>query len=112
MERDPQRTAAGSLWPVWKVDEAVIRANCGTGINDAYVDNQAPSIGVAGDTTRTVSIGEPLTVTIIAADDGIPGPDLEAATFSGPGASVVRVIADDMVLTAAIDVTVIVQPVE
>jgi len=164
-------TATGSLWPVWEVDEAVIKANRGMGISGAYVDNQAPSIRVAGDTTRTVSIGESLTLTVLAGDDGIPGPDPEAArrrgdrrgrpgpdqqnmvnpraavatglavtwlqhrgpgdvvfdpiipplangtatttaTFSQPGTYVIRAIADDTVLTAAIDVTIIVEPVE
>ena len=139
------------------------------GISGVYVDNHPPSIGLDGDTARTVSVSEPVTLTVVAADDGIPGPDPEAAerrgdrrgrpgpdrqnivnpraavatglavtwlqhrgpgavtfepmmpplengqatttaSFTEPGTYVLRAVADDTVLTATIDVTVVVEP--
>ena len=66
-------TATGSLWPVWEIDEAVIQANRGMGISGVYVDNHPPSIGLDGDTARTVSVSEPVTLTVVAADVAGPG---------------------------------------
>ena len=160
-------TATGSLWPVWEVDEAVIKANRGMGISGTYIDNHGPSIGVDGALARTVSTGESVTLTVVASDDGIPGPNPESArrrgnrrgrpgpnqqnmvnpraavatglavtwlqhrgpasvrfdprtpavengratttaSFTGPGTYVLRAVADDTVLTATVDVTVVV----
>ncbi len=162
-------TATGSLWPVWEVDEAVIKANRGMGISGTYIDNHGPSIGVDGALARTVSTGESVTLTVVASDDGIPGPNPESArrrgnrrgrpgpnqqnmvnpraavatglavtwlqhrgpasvrfdprtpavengratttaSFIGPGTYVLRAVADDTVLTATVDVTVVVEP--
>lgn len=162
-------TAVGSLWPVWEVDEAVIKANRGMGISGTYVDNHAPNIGIDGADRQTVSIDDTVTLVVVAGDDGIPGPNPEAAArrgdrrgrpgpdqqnilnpraavatglavtwlqhrgpgqvsfdsamptlesgrattavrFSLPGTYVLRAVADDTVLTATVDVTVIVEP--
>ena len=162
--------AYGSLWPVWEIDEAVIRANRGMGIGGAYVDNNPPMIQIAsGETDTIVTLQEAATLTALASDDGIPGPDPEAAErrrgrrgrlgpntqnmvnpraavaegiavtwlhyrgpgtvtfepmlppiingkattmarFSEPGTYVLRVVADDTVLTTVADVTVTVNP--
>ena len=70
----------GSLWPVWEIDEAVLRANRGMGVGGAYVDNNPPTIQIAsGETDTTVTFPDAATLTALAGDDGIPGPDLEAA---------------------------------
>jgi hypothetical protein len=162
-------TAVGSLWPVWEVDEAVIKANRGMGISGSYVDNHSPNIGLDGPDTHAVSVGAAVTLVVVAGDDGIPGPNPEAAerrgnrrgrpgpdqqnilnpraavarglsvtwlqhrgpvpvsfspmmpplengrastiaSFTAPGTYVLRAIADDTVLTAAVDVTVVVAP--
>ena len=72
--------AYGSLWPVWEIDEAVLRANRGMGVGGAYVDNNPPTIQIAsGETDRTVTLPDAATLTALAGDDGIPGPDPEAA---------------------------------
>ena len=161
-------TAVGSLWPVWEVDEAVIMANRGMGVGGSYVDNHAPNIGLDGPDTHAVSVGDTVTLVVVAGDDGIPGPNPESAarngnrrgrpgpdqqnmvnpraavatgigvtwlqhrgpapvtfsamtptveygraittaSFSTPGTYVLRAVADDTVLTATVDVTVIVR---
>ncbi|HIE92247.1 MAG TPA: hypothetical protein EYQ83_05050, partial [Acidobacteria bacterium] len=38
--------ALGSLWPSWEIDDGVIKANRGMGINGAPADNQVPSIAI------------------------------------------------------------------
>ena len=162
-------TATGSLWPVWEVDEAVIKANRGMGISGTYIDNHGPRIGLDGPDSHTVSAGEIVTLIVVAGDDGIPGPDPEAAarrgdrrgrpgpdqqnilnpraavasglavtwvqhrgpgpvtfapmapplengratttaSFTTPGIYILRAVADDTVLTATVDVTVVVEP--
>ncbi len=164
-------TATGSLWPVWEVDEAVIKANRGMGISGSYVDNHGPNIGIDGPDTHTVAAGESVTLVVVAGDDGIPGPNPESAarrgnrrgrpgpdqqnvlnpraavatglavtwlqhrgpgavsfapmmpplengratttaSFNVPGTYILRAVADDTVLTATVDITVVVEPAE
>ena len=72
--------AYGSLWPVWEIDESVIKANRGMGLSGAYVDNGPPTIQIPnGETERAVTLPDTVTLTVLARDDGIPGPDPEAA---------------------------------
>ena len=66
--------AVGSLWPSWEIDDGVIKATRGMGINGAPADNQMPSIAVAGGATLTVTRPDALTLTAVVGDDGIPGP--------------------------------------
>ena len=66
--------AVGSLMPSWEIDDGVIKANRGMGINGAPADNQMPSIAVPGGTTLTVTRPDTLTLTAVVGDDGIPGP--------------------------------------
>jgi len=66
--------AVGSLMPSWEIDDGVIKANRGMGINGAPADNQMPSIAVPGGTTLTVTRPGTLTLTAVVGDDGIPGP--------------------------------------
>jgi hypothetical protein len=71
-------TALGTLLPHWVLDEGVWRANRGSGLggrtSGEYVPKHAPSIKVVGDDQRTVTLGEPVTLTVSVADDGRPGP--------------------------------------
>ena len=63
--------AHGSLWPVWEIDEAVLRANRGMGVGGAYVDNNPPTIQIAsGETDTTVTLPDAATLTALAGDDG------------------------------------------
>ena len=164
-------TAYGSLWPVWEIDESVVKANRGMGAAGAYIDNSSPTIRAATDEAVTVTLPDTVELSVIAGDDGIPGPDPEAAErrgdrrgrpgpstqdavnpraavktglavtwlqhrgpgtvgftpsatqvddglasttarFSAPGTYVVRAIADDTVLTATVDMTVVVSAAE
>lgn len=66
--------AVGTLMPSWEIDDGVIKANRGMGINGAPADNQVPSITVPGGTTLTVTRPDTLTLTAVVGDDGIPGP--------------------------------------
>lgn len=76
--------AFGSLWPVWEIDEAVVKANRGMGIFGLYVDNGPPAVQIAtGKTDTTVTLPHGATLTVVATDDGIPGPDPEAAKRRG-----------------------------
>ena len=65
--------AVGSLWPSWEIDDGVIKANRGMGINGAPADNQRPSIMLPDGTDLSVTLPETLTLTAIVGDDGIPG---------------------------------------
>lgn len=70
--------AYGTLRPAYAVDEVVMSANFGaggqTGFNPALIGNMAPEITVEGETTISARVGEPVTLSAVAADDGKPGP--------------------------------------
>jgi hypothetical protein len=66
--------AIASLMPSWEIDDGVIKANRGMGINGAPTDNQRPSIHLPGGTDLTVTLPDTLTLTAVIGDDGIPGP--------------------------------------
>ena len=66
--------AFGSLWPSWEIDDGVVKANRGMGIQGAPADNQRPEIAVRGGAELRAAVGEPLTITVDVSDDGIPGP--------------------------------------
>ncbi|MEE2635850.1 MAG: hypothetical protein VYE68_01280 [Acidobacteriota bacterium] len=71
-------TAVGSLWPTWVVDEGVWRANRGAGLGgrdgqEAFA-NRPPTLRFDIDTTVTTTVGRPVTLTVLAGDDGQPGP--------------------------------------
>ena len=164
-------TAHGSLWPVWEIDESVVKANRGMGAAGAYIDNSSPTIRATSGEVVTATLPDTVELSVVAGDDGIPGPDPEAAErrgnrrgrpgpntqdavnprdavktglavtwlqhrgpgsigfapsvtqvddgrasttarFSAPGTYVIRAIADDTVLTATVDITVIVSAAE
>lgn len=71
-------TAFGSLTPNWSLDEGVWRANRGAGINGRtgakIPPNEPPVVGVVGPAGVTISVQEPVTLTVTATDDGVPGP--------------------------------------
>lgn len=68
------------------IDDIVVMNNSGAGGqagggNDLF-GNTAPTLQVEGEPTRHVRVGEPLVLTAVAADDGIPAP---RAVVSTPG---------------------------
>jgi hypothetical protein len=69
--------AYATLRPEYVVDETVMMANFGaggqTGFMPDMMGNVAPQLTVEGPKTMTVSAGEPVTFSAVAADDGKPG---------------------------------------
>ena len=70
--------AYASLRPDYFIDDAVIMANNGAagmgGSNPTLKGNKPPVLKVDGETTRHVKIGQPIALTAVATDDGIPRP--------------------------------------
>lgn len=66
------KKAYGSLHPDYFVDDIILQRNSGAPTADWLLTNEAPRIEVPGGTTRTVAVGEPLTLTVVATDDGVP----------------------------------------
>lgn len=66
--------AVGSLWASWEIDEGVLKANRGMGLQGAPTDNQRPAITLPSGTELTVTLPESLTLTARVSDDGVPGP--------------------------------------
>ena len=68
--------AYGTLRPQYAVDETVMMANFGAGGQTGFVPdmmgNKAPALKVDGEKKRTVKVGEPVTLSAIATDDGKP----------------------------------------
>ena len=67
-------------WPVHEVgrnadyfiDDVILQRNSGAPTADWLLTNEAPRLEVQGEATRTVAVGEPLTLTAVATDDGVP----------------------------------------
>ena len=66
--------AYGSIWLSWELDEGVLRANRGMGLQGVPADNQRPAISLPGGTELEVTLPDALTLTAVLSDDGIPGP--------------------------------------
>ena len=68
--------AYGTLRPQYAVDATVMAANFGgggaTGGRPDLMDNEAPTLTVDGPLERTVSAGEPVTLSLVALDDDKP----------------------------------------
>ena len=68
--------AYGTLRPDYFIDDIVIMNNNGAGgpAGGAYniAGNVAPELTVDGDATRRVKVGQPVTLTAHASDDGVP----------------------------------------
>ena len=68
--------AYGTLRPQYAVDETVMMANFGAGGQTGFVPdmagNKAPELKVEGEKKRTVKVGEPVTLSAVATDDGKP----------------------------------------
>jgi hypothetical protein len=82
-------TAVGSLAPVWMLEEGVWKANRGSGINGrrskAVPVNKPPSVTLVGSDTVSVTLPQTLTLTVVASDDGNPGPRKPRGAVRRPG---------------------------
>jgi hypothetical protein len=69
--------AYGSLWPVWEVDEKIMSSDNGGRTARAFgePENKAPKI-TSTFTDQTATVGVPLTLTVLATDDGLPTPEM------------------------------------
>ena len=70
--------AFATLKPAYAVDETVMMANFGaggqTGFHPSMMGNQAPVLTVQGQKTLTARVGQPVTLSAVATDDGKPAP--------------------------------------
>jgi len=68
--------AYGTLKPDYFIDDAVIQANNGAGGagggTPELMNNQAPTVMLEGESTRTARAGQPLALTAMVTDDGVP----------------------------------------
>jgi hypothetical protein len=65
--------AYGTLAPVWEIDTSVYQQNRG-GPGELHEPDEAPRISLVGAAQRTAAVGQPLTLDVEVADDGLPTP--------------------------------------
>ena len=68
------KRAYASLHPDYYIDDIILQRNSGAPTRDWLLTNKVPELEVDGKTTRTVHVGQPLTLTAVATDDGVPEP--------------------------------------
>ena len=68
------KRAYATLHPDYYIDDLVLQRNSGAPTRDWLLTNKVPELEVDGKTTRTVHVGQPLTLTAVATDDGVPEP--------------------------------------
>ena len=66
------KKAYGSLHPDYFIDDVILQRNSGGPTADWLLTNKVPKLEVEGEDTRTVQVGEPLTLTAFVSDDGVP----------------------------------------
>ena len=66
------KKAYASLHPDYFIDDVILQRNSGAPTADWLLTNEAPRLEVLGGKARTVAVGEPLTLTAVATDDGVP----------------------------------------
>ena len=66
-------SAYGTLKPDYVIDSSLMMKDLG-GLGAEASENKAPVVSIEGSRHRTVTVGEPLTLTAVASDDGIPAP--------------------------------------
>jgi hypothetical protein len=79
--------AYGTLRPEYRVDDVVMSANFGaggmSGFNPQLVGNTAPQLTLETEESLTVRVGEPVTLTALASDDGKPSARGLSARLTG-----------------------------
>ena len=68
------KRAYGTLHPDYYIDDLVFQRNNGARAAAELLINKAPVLEVEGETTRTVDVGQPVTLTAVATDDGLLKP--------------------------------------
>jgi len=67
--------AYGTLKPEYVLDNIIVMRDTGFfGQHGRERDNRAPVVAIEGAARRSVNVGEPLVLTAVASDDGIPAP--------------------------------------
>ena len=66
------KKAYATLHPDYYIDDLVVQRNNGVPAADELLTNKFPVLEVEGNTTRTVNVGQPVTLTAVATDDGVP----------------------------------------
>lgn len=66
------KKAYASLHPDYFIDDIILQRNSGAPTEDWILTNEAPTLELPGGTARTASVGQPLTLTAVAKDDGVP----------------------------------------
>ena len=66
------KKAYASLHPDYYIDDIILQRNSGAPTEDWLLTNKAPTLEVPGGTSRTVAAGQPLTLTAVARDEGVP----------------------------------------
>ena len=89
--RGKTEKAYATLKPDYILDNRVMMMNnSGFGQRGNEGDNQPPVVRVEGETRRTVKLGEPVMLTAIVTDDGLPAPPAALDRRSAPGGEGVR----------------------
>jgi len=79
--------AYGTLTPVWELGNLVYQENRGGPGEMTYPEqpNQPPTIEMVGSAQRTITVGQPLALTVEVTDDGLPKPRVRRTEpASGP----------------------------
>ncbi len=66
------KKAYASLHPDYFIDDIILQRNSGAPTEDWILTNEAPTLELPGGTSRTAAVGQPLTLTAVAKDDGVP----------------------------------------
>ena len=66
------KKAYATLHPDYYIDDLVVQRNNGVPAADELLTNKFPVLEVEGNTTRTVNVGQSVTLTAVATDDGVP----------------------------------------
>ena len=66
------KKAYASLHPDYFIDDIILQRNSGAPTEDWILTNEAPTLELPGGTARTAAVGQPLTLTAVAKDDGVP----------------------------------------
>jgi hypothetical protein len=73
--RGKTEKAFGSLRPEYVLDDIIVMRDTGFfGQHGKERENKPPVVNIEGDARRTVLVGQPLALTAVATDDGIPAP--------------------------------------
>ena len=64
--------AYATLHPDYFITNIILQRNSGAPAADWLITNKPPSLEIEGEATRTIHVGHPLTLKVVATDDGVP----------------------------------------